>query len=199
MKDLTVIVPEKEERKPDGKFVIAREANKTKDSSFERIYKFYFSKTRIELTAEEKKRLDRIEKAWLLLCRHRTTKQAGDILEKLFNVSRRTAFNDVRSAMDLFGAPQENVKEAKRAIAEHALLMGADKAWKQGQLELHAKYMKEYSEINGLKDNSPDDGLVQIIKNLRPTVVQLNFKMEDVRKEAQAIMQHLAQDVDFEE
>lgn len=178
-----------------------REAAKSKDSEFDRIYKYLHSKSRVELTPREQERFERWEKAWYLLCRHRTSKQVSEILVKLFNVSRATAYDDVRSAMMLFSDPREDFKAAKRAIAEDAFLKGADKAWKEGNLEMHMKYMSKYAEINGLMNTDSDTAWADMLKQFKPTQVVLNFKDEDLMAEAErmrALFKN-AQDVDFED
>jgi hypothetical protein len=92
------------------------------------------------------------------------------------------------------------VKEAKRAIAEQQFLMGAEKALASGDMELHLKYMKEYSEINGLKlPENADGNLGELMKKLRPTNIILQFRKEEVEKEAERLHMELTKDIDFEE
>jgi hypothetical protein len=181
------------------KATLPREANKTADSVFDRIYKYYHSKSRVELSVDEQGIMERWEKAWLLLCRHRTRNQVSQLLVKLFNVSRATAYDDVRHAMNLFSDPREDMKAAKRAIAEDNFLKGADKAWKSGDLEMHLKYMDKYSEVNGLMDESPDGGLAELIKQFKPTQIVMNFKAEDLMTEAERMRQVFSESTDFEE
>lgn len=173
-----------------------REAKKANDSTFDRIYKYFHSKSKLELTAEEQEVMTRWEKAWLLLCRHRTRNAVADILMKLFNVGKSTAYDDVRNAMNLFSDPREDMKAAKRAIAEDAILKGADKAWKTGDLKMHKEYMKEYAEINGLKEESNDNSLAELVKKLKPTQILINFKKEDAEEEAERLRSHITLDVD---
>jgi len=173
-----------------------REANKTNDSVFDRIYKYYHSNSRIELKPDEQVIMERWEKAWLLLCRHRTRNQVSQLLVKLFNISRATAYDDIRHSMNLFSDPREDMKSAKRAIAEDNFLKGADKAWKSGNLEMHMKYMDKYSEINGLMDESPDGGLADLIKKFKPTQIVMNFKAEDLMSEAERMRKFFT---DFQE
>jgi len=114
---------------------------RTADGIFDRIYKYYHNnKTRIELTAEEIGIRERWEKAWFLLCRHRTRKQVVELLVKLFNVSQAVAYDDVRHCMNLFSNPQEDMKAAKRTIAETMALNGADRCWKSNDMEGYYKF-----------------------------------------------------------
>jgi lactam utilization protein B len=102
--------------------------------------------------------------------------------------------------MIIFGDPRMQVKEAKRAIAEHQFLMGAEKALKAGDNELHLKYMKEYAEINGLKNPETNEaGIADLVKKLKPTQIILNFRKEEVEKEAERLHAQLIQDAEFEE
>lgn len=163
---------------------LPREANKTNDSRFDRIYKYFHSKSRIELDAEELATMERWEKAWLLVCR-KSRNEASKELVGLFNISRATAFDDIRNAMNLFTDPREDLKAAKRGIAEENFLKGADKAWEMGDMELHLKYMDKYAEINGLKEAGADGGIPDLLKKLKPVQVIMNFTAEDLMAEAE--------------
>ncbi len=175
---------------------LPREAKKTNDSTFDRIYKsIHNSKTRIELTSKEEDILVRWEKAWLLLCRHRTRKQVTELLTKLFNVERSVAYDDVRNACMLFSDPKDDLKDAKRAIAEDALLKGADKAWKTGNLDAHLKYIKEYTEINRLKEDAGAD-MSELMKNLKPTVINIIATKGDLESMASKLQEELIRDIE---
>ena len=177
---------------------LPREANKTNDSTFDRIYKYYRNnKTRIALTPEEDKIRERWEKAWLLSCRHRTTKQVADVMERLYGVKKSVAYDDVRYAMMLFGNPKEDLKEAKRAIAEDAFLKGADRAWKKGNLEMHLKYMKEYAEINTLKSVGQTEEMAEIIKKLKPTQIVIVATPSELEALANKMQEDLIHDAEF--
>lgn len=183
----------------ESKENLPREANKTNDSTFDRIYKYMHSKSRIELIAEEKDIMTRWEKAWLLLCRHRTRNAVALLLMKLFNVSQATAYDDVRNAMNLFSDPRDDMKAAKRAIAEDNYLKGADKAWKKGNLEMHQKYMDSYAKISGLfDDTSSSNELVEFFKNYKPQQIIMNFKREDLIVEAIAMQREIERTVDID-
>lgn len=164
-----------------------RAANKTNMSTWDRVYKHFHSDSKIELRADEKIIVERWEKAWLLLCRHRTRNKVALVLQKLFNVSRSVAFDDVRNAMNLFSDPREDMKAAKRAIAEDGILKGADKAWKNDNLEMHEKYMKQYIELNGLKEADAETNMAELLKKLVPTQVILNFNKSDVDGEIEKL------------
>ncbi len=177
---------------------LPREAKKTTDTTLDRIYKYYHnSKTRIELTREEHAIRERWEKAWLLRCRHRTTKQTADLIAKLFNVSLSVAFDDVSKASMIFSDPSGDLRQAKRALAEHAYLMGADKAWKKGDLDMHMKYMNLYAEINGLKNDTTDSNLADLLKKLKPHQVVIVASPEQLEVDAVKLRDEIAQDAEF--
>jgi tRNA uridine 5-carbamoylmethylation protein Kti12 len=180
---------------------LPREAKKTTDTTFDRIYKYFHnSKTRIQLTPEEMAIMQRWEKAWLLLCRHRTRKDVVDFVMRLFGVEKSVAYDDVRNAMMLFSDPGEDLKEAKRMIAEDAYLKGAAKAWKNGNLEMHLKYMKEYSDINKLTQDA-DQGteLIELVRKMKPTQVVLVASMDQLKAEADKLQEELTQDIEHTE
>jgi hypothetical protein len=172
-----------------------REAKRTNDTTFDRIYKsIHNSKTRIELTVEEIRISNRWDKAWLLLCRHRTKKQVADLIMKLFNVGMSVAYDDVRKAMMLYSDPTQDERDGKRLIAETAFLRGADKAWKNGNLDMHLKYMKEYTEINKLREDAGAD-MGELIKSLKPTQIIIVSTKQDLEAEATKLQEQLIQDI----
>jgi hypothetical protein len=178
---------------------LPREAKKTADSTADRIYKYYHNnKTRVELSDEENRIRERWEKAWFLLSHHRTQKQVVDLIVKLFNVGKSVAYNDVWNAMKLFGNPQADVKDAKRAIAETMALKGADRCWKNGDMDGYFKFTKEYKEINQL-DLKEDASLAAVIKKLRPTQVIIIASDKDLESEAEKIENEFVQDIDYTE
>lgn len=176
-----------------------RAANKTKDSTFDRVYAFYHSKSRVELKPDEHQVRERWEKAWHILTTHRTVKRTVEMIERICHVGKSTAYDDVRSAMLLFGNPVDGMKEAKRAILETALIEGAQKAWRRGDLEAHLKYMKEYKEVNGLHLQEGDN-LKEMLKNLKPHTIVFVSAPEQLQNEAKALMDNIpAVDTDYED
>lgn len=182
-----------------NKHELPRELKKSKDSDFDRIYKFYHnSKTQIKLTPEEDAIRERWEKAWFLLCKGRTTKHVVDLMVKLFKTGESTAYDDVRRAQMLFSDPKNDIKEAKRRIVEQQLQDGANLAYRKGDLDTHVKYLKEISDINGLKEQSTDSNMVELMKKLRPTQIVIQASKEDLQKIADKMRDDMAQDVEFE-
>lgn len=178
---------------------LPREAKKTNDKTFDRIYKYFHNdKTQIELSPEEVKILERWEKAWLLLCRHRTRKQTADIIGKLFSVGRSVAYNDINNAMMLFSNPDNQLKEAKRAIHEEMALRGADKCWKKGDMDGYWKFVKEYREVNNLGVENAD-GVADLLKKFKPAQIIIVSTQEELEKQAQQIQEELTRDIECKE
>jgi hypothetical protein len=178
---------------------LPREAKKTADSTFDRIYKYYHSnKTRIELTDEEIRIRERWEKAWLLLCRNRTQKQVVELIEKLFNVKKSVAYDDVRNAMMLFSNPQNDLKDAKRAIAETMALHGANTCMKKGDMDGYYKFLKAYQEINRL-DAKEDDIVPDMMKKLKPAAIIIVSSPAELEAQANAMQQDLIEDIEHTE
>jgi hypothetical protein len=178
---------------------LPREAKKTADSTFDRIFKYYHNnKTRIELTDEEIRIRERWEKAWLLLCRNRTQKQVVELIEKLFNVKKSVAYDDVRNAMMLFSNPQNDLKDAKRAIAETMALNGANMCMKKGDMDGYYKFLKAYQEINRL-DGKEDDIVPDMMKKLKPAAIIIVSSPAELEAQANAMQQELIEDIEHTE
>lgn len=179
---------------------LPREAKKTNDSTFDRIYKYYRNnKTRIELADEEKVILERWEKSWLLLCRHRTRKQVAEITQKLFKVGRAVAYDDIRNAMMLFSDPLNDLKDAKRAIHEEMVLRGADRCWKKGDMDGYWKFTKEYREVNSLGNDDNANGVADLLKKLVPQQVIIVADPDELKSMASKIQEELTHDIEFKE
>lgn len=171
-------------------------ASKTKDSTFDRIFKFYHDKkTRIELTDKEDQIRNRLEKAWFLLCNKAwSNKMVVDKLCKLFTIDKSMAYDDLRNAMILFSDPRQDVKEGKKRIHEHQILKGARMALKEKDLALHEKYMKQYAEINGLFDQNPSD-ISELLKKFKPHQIVIVANMQDLQAEAEKLREQITIDI----
>ena len=178
---------------------LPKQNKRTSDSKFDRIYKYYHdSKTKIELTEEEINIRERWEKAWLLLCRQRTQKQVADLIAKMFNISFATAYDDCRNAMMLFSNPQNDLKDAKRAIAESMALKGADRCWKNGDMKGYYQFTEQYKDINKLNADE-DNVMAELMKKLKPVQVNIVADIDVLKKMASAIQEELTQDIEHTE
>lgn len=170
------------------------------ETTFDRIYRFYHSdrKIKIVLTADEEAIRERWEKAWLLLTRHRTRKDVVDLLVKLFNVSQVIAYDDVKHAMMLFGVPNDTVKDAKRAIAEAMAMKGADKSWKEGDMDAYHKFLKIYMNLNHLYDDGASN-MADLMKKIRPHQVIIVSSQAELEAQAQAMQKEITKDIPHQE
>lgn len=177
---------------------LPREANKTKDTTADRIYKYYHNnKSRIELSEAEIVIRDRWEKAWLLLCRNRTQKQVVDLIMRLFNVGKSVAYDDVRNAMMLFSNPQNDLKDAKRLIAETMVLNGADKCWKKGDMDGYHKFTKLYIDINKINGDE-GNSMAEMLKKLKPQQIIIVADPEELEKQVKAPQDEITLDTDYQ-
>lgn len=168
---------------------LPREAKRTNDSTFDRIWKYYHNnKTRVELTEEEQRTRERWEKAWLLLARHRVQKEVVELIEKLYSVSRSVAYDDVRNAMQIFSNPQLDIKDAKRVIAETMIMKGLNRSFKNGDMEAYGKFLKLYIEVNGLTVQE-DDKMKDALRNLKATMLIFVTSPDQLRKDAEKLME----------
>jgi hypothetical protein len=179
---------------------LPREMKRTKDKDFDRIYKYYYkADTRIELSKEEEEIRKRWEQAWFILCKGRSTKICAEILERTFKISKATAYNDLKRAQMLFGDPRNDLKEAKRRIVEQQLQEGANRAYKLGDLDMYYKFLKEIGEINGLKNETTDQNLADLMKKLVPTTINIITNVDDLKKAAEKLREEIIVDIPYEE
>ena len=186
----SAIVPHDYDKRP-------HESRRTKDSTFDRIYKFYHnSKTKIILEAWEEDIRTRWEASWFLLIRAKTQKDVADEIEKIFRVSKSIAYDDVRHAMMLFGDPRQNLKSAKQAIAESIALKGLEYAEKKQDLPMMDRFLQKYIDIGGLISEGFDSRLEEIIKKLKATQIIISSTPEQLSEDANKIHDDLMKDLD---
>lgn len=171
---------------------------KTKDSSFDRIYRFYHKpKSNQVLEPDDERIRERLEKAWYILCKHRSIQEVVNLLCRIYDIKKSVGYDDVNNAMLLFGDPRADVKDAKRAIAESMALRGAKRAWQQGDMGSYGKFVKEYSEINNLKGDD-DNRLKELLKKQRPVSITFTSEVDQLKRQASDLMKDVAIDTEFE-
>lgn len=176
-----------------------REAKKTKDSTFDRIFKFYYSKNRIVLRDKEEEIRDRWYTAWQLLCNTYTRNQVAKGLAKQFGITERQGFQDVDNAMKLFSDPKNTDKLAKRAISEEWTVKGIKKAWDNGDLLSYERLIRRYNRINGLENE--ENPLSEWIKNQKPVAVLITADPKELEKAAAELMKDVpdVHDIPYQE
>lgn len=176
-----------------------REARKTSDSVFDRIYKFYFNKkTTIALTREEEAVRERWDFAWKMLAGMYTKRQVVEGVIQKFDVRKSIAYDDVTNCMMLFGDPRNANKDAKRALAEEWIIKGIKKAWDDQDLDAYERLIGKFNKINQLEEENTD-GLADLLKNLRPTQIVIVAKRDDLNKEIEALQKEVTLDINHDE
>lgn len=200
----------------ETKALVLRSANRVNDTTFDRIWKFYYEKSDIELKEKEEEIRARLLNVWKLLGDILTDRNA--VLAHLewcrdqgYRIKERIAYEDLRYAKMLFGNPRAQVKTAQRAIMSELLLQRINLMTKfrddQGNIVDRvldadenialSRLIKEYNELNGLKGPDASNGArapIQITFNSDPEI--LKKQIEEMRKKAAAAN---AQDTEYQE
>lgn len=177
-----------------------REAKRTNDTTFDRIWKYYHnSKTKVELEEWEHEIRNRWETAWFLLTKSKPQKAVADEVETLFRISKSVAYDDVRNAMKLFGDPRPGQKEAKRAMAETMALRGMEKAETSGDWEMYAVFLQKYIDLNGLKDTGHDMKLEDLIKKFQAVQINIVSTPEALDQIANDMQEELSKNPEYSE
>lgn len=175
-----------------------REARKTTDSTFDRIYKFYFNKKSVVvLDKDEEHTRDRWDFAWKMLNGMYARRQVVEAMSAKYGIEKSVAYDDINKSMMLFGNPAVANKDAKRAIAEEWIVKGIKKAWDDQDLDAYERLVARYAKINKLEEE--DNGLDSMLKNLKPHQVILNFKKEDLQSEAEKLRAEIIEDAEFKD
>lgn len=132
---------------------LPRLAKRTDDSTFDRIYKYFFTpKKRVELTPKENEQKERWEHIWHLLCGEMLTDRQAVLMhkEKYNHLDERTCYKDLFNSRKLFGNARNGTKEQKRAMLNEWLTRMIQKADAAGDFKAAEKLILRYSRVNGL-------------------------------------------------
>jgi hypothetical protein len=194
--------------------LVVRSANRVNDSTFERIWKFYYEKTDIELKEKEEEIRKRLTNIWALLGDILTDRKAVQAhiqwcQDNGYRIKERMAYEDLRYAKKLFGDRRLQTKSAQRAIMSELLLNRINRLIKYkdpdtgeihdvGDDEVLVKLIKEYNELNGLKDNNTMASAERVVVNLNfnSDPEKLKEQIAEMRRRAESAN---AQDADFKE
>ncbi len=180
------------------KNALPREAKKKGDTTFDRIFKYYFEKKKsIKLTDKEEAIRNRWYFAWQLLCNAYTRNQVALALKKKFELkSEKTGFNDVDSAMRLFSDPKNGDKQAKKAISEELILKGIKKAWDTENLDAYERLITRFNKVNGLENEENPIG--DWMKRQKPIAIVFSSDENVLKKQADDLMRGI-EDITFED
>jgi hypothetical protein len=143
--------------------IVLRSADRMNDTTFDRIWKFYFDqKTTVNLKPKEEEIRKRIVNIWGLLADILTDRQAVQAHMKWcsdtgYEVKETIAYEDLKYAKMLFGDRNKQSKEAMRAISNEWLINAIHKAVKKNKHISAARLIKEYNELNDLKNHDVKD------------------------------------------
>jgi hypothetical protein len=186
----------------ESKPMSLRSADRVNDSTFTRIWKFYYEKSDIELKEKEEEIRHRLVNIWRLLADVLTDRQA--VLAHMqwcrdegLEISERTAYEDLRFTKMLFGDSAKQSKAMQKAIVNEWLIWGINKAKKDGSLKAFALLIRRYNALNALEGDQSASGArppIQIVFDSDPQT--LKNQMDELRRKAEAAN---AKDVDFTE
>lgn len=165
-----------------------REARRTADTTFDRIYKSYFGKLRIELTEKETEIRDRWDFGFRMMCQAHTDRDIVILMMKKFGIAKPTAYDDIKNIQALFGDQKQANKEFKRLKAEHWIQRGIKKAWKNDKLLSYERLIGRYTKINGL-ELEPGNELADLVKKLKPHSITFVLDPEALKKQAKELME----------
>ncbi len=175
-----------------------REAKKTHDSTFDRIYKFHFSKFRVELTDKEKEICERWDYCFKLICNMHSERNVVRVLMSKFDIGKSKAYDDLFNTRVLFGDKNVN-KEFKRLVSEEWIMWGMKLAKKEKNLEALDKLIARYNKINGLEIES-DNEFADMVKKLTPTALVFTLDAKQLQQEADGLMDKIPSvDTDYED
>jgi hypothetical protein len=182
--------------------LVLRSANRVSDTTFTRIWKFYYERTEIELKEKEEEIRQRLEHMWMLLGNILSDRQAVTAHVKWCEKTgrkckERMAYEDLHYAKMLFGDPKKQSKSALRAVVSEWLIKGIKYAWDQKDLDNYQRLIRRFNNLNGLEgDQSVDSSRPAVVINFSADPEVLKKQIDELRKRAQAAN---AVDTDYQE
>lgn len=172
--------------------IVLRSANRVNDSTFDRLWKYYYeTKTKIELKPKEEEIRLRLKNIWghlgdILTDRKAVQAHMEWCEEEGFKISERTAYEDLKYARMLFGDRTKQSKEVQRAIMSEILLDEIRRCVKAKKHMSAARLIKEYNELNDLKNHAAKDPLQR-----RAITIVFDADEETLRKQAEELMKDI--------
>jgi len=164
--------------------LILRSADRVNDTTFERIWKFYYdNKNSITLKPKEEEIRTRLINIWGHLADILTDRKA--VLahmkwceENGYSVKESIAYEDLKYAKMLFGDRNKQSKAAQRAISSEILLNAIHDCVKKKKHMSAARLIKEYNELNDLKNHANTDP-----KEWKPINISFSGDPETLKKQ----------------
>lgn len=179
---------------------LPREAKRVEDTTYERIWKYYFHKdTEIVLSDCEEEIRQRWQEAWRLRCDILTKAETVQKLVETYGGSVRRAYYDIAHAESLFGDPQIGNKAAQKAILTEILTKALKSAYDLKQFDIVEKISGRISKINGLEEKD-NNFLSEMVKKMKPHTIVFSADPETLKKQAEALMEDVETiDTEYEE
>jgi len=196
-------------KQPNGAMVPAlREAKRVNESSFSRIWKFYYEPQKaVALTDFEEEVRKRLNNVWLLLTgkilndRKAVLAHVTWCKENFMEISERTAYDDVRRAKALFGDPTRSAAafekkriseilldqiEAMKTVQESGSTMDKIEAAKA----INA-LTRRYNAVNGLEED------LNTKVPRAPITINFNADPEVLKQQAKELMEGVVIDTEY--
>jgi len=177
-----------------------REAKRLNDTSFDRLWRYYYDVNReVVLTEKEEQIRRRLSNVWDLL----TGKILNDkkavkahiqwCLDNVIEISERTAYDDLKRAKQLFGDPRVNAPAFEKVRISTILLDLIEVAKDAGDLDNAQKLIRRYNAVNGLEDDIK-------IHTPRPAItINFNSDEETLKRQADELMKDVTINIDSDE
>ncbi len=127
-----------------------------KKTTFDKLRDWYSGEESFPLTKKEEEIRVRWEKAWCLLCTHRSPHQVALIISKGPDVEIAQAYRDVKNATRFFGDINKTSKEGKRYVLYELAFNTYQRAQKSGNLTEENKALSNMIKISGVDRDDPD-------------------------------------------
>ncbi|MEH0154020.1 hypothetical protein V6R21_07710 [Limibacter armeniacum] len=122
----------------------------------DRIMASYLDPDMVSLTEREESVRMRWEQVNALLLKGHSKEQVSIKVSKLYGISRRMAYNDIRNAMSMYGDVTKSTRDGERAILKELSMRVYRKAWKDGDLKSANVALKNYYLFAGLDKDETD-------------------------------------------
>jgi hypothetical protein len=173
--------------------IVLRSANRVNDTTFDRIWKFYYEKSDIELKEKEEEIRTRLVNIWGYLSDILTDRQAVQAHVKWcedmgYRIKERQAYEDLRYAKMLFGDRTKQTREAQRAMVNEWLIWGIKKAKEDQSLKAYALLIMRYNALNNLEGDQAGQRAEKpaITINFSADPEVLKKQQEELRRRSEA-------------
>lgn len=172
----------------------------TADTSFDKIWAYYKSPKKFQLTPNQELVKERWMAAWTSLLAKNSKTQTVEILREAYGYGRAQAFRDIRNAERLFGQVMRADREGQMALMYEFALEAFKKCIDAGQMKEARAFFTEMRECIGKEDpihfnpakledkptkiSIPKEVIAAIVEQLSGGVLDFNnLTVEDIEHE----------------